>query len=632
MAERVQYDRHADPRPTPSTSELIEHLTCFSGAPREFLLNLLAVQCHLASATNGAVIRPREDGQVQILASFPPLPKDAPAPPVWLAQAVESGKDVMAKGVTAVKALRQAEDLYGQPATRWMVMLPVKRANQIEGLAVFVLENTDQAAIEAERQKLELTVSLLSLYEMRLLLQSREVDLERLQRAMGVLSAINEQTKFAGASMAMCNEITARWSADRVGYGILKGRYVQLKAMNHTEKFSRKMKLVQDIEGAMEECLDQDIEVFYPPPGDATYVSRAAGALSKHHGPSAVVSLPLRNEREPVAVLTVERPAEKPVSTEELETLRLVGDLATARLMNLYERDRWFGAKLAGGVRKCFSWLLGAKHTWIKLIALAILGAALFLTIAKGDYDAEAPCLLEASERRVVPAPFDGFLKDTFVDPSDPAPEKSQVKQGGVLGELYTTELELELLDARKEKIGYETEAKLAKDANKIAEEQIALAQADRAAAKIELLTHRLGKAKLTSPVAGYVVVGDLKKQLGAPVKTGDVLYEVAPLDSLRAELNVPEDQIADVKIDQRGELAVAGKPDDRIGFTVEKIFPIAEVKDQKNVFRVQVKLDQRLDWMRPGMEGLAKIHIDRKPYAWIWTRKLRNWIQMKFW
>ncbi|MBN1943401.1 MAG: HlyD family efflux transporter periplasmic adaptor subunit [Phycisphaerae bacterium] len=630
MAERVQYDRRADPRSAPSTAELVEHLSCFAGAPHEFLLNLLAVQCHLASAACGAVIRLRDDGQVEIPAAFPALPKDAPAPPVWLAQAVESGREVMAGGVTAVRPLRQAEDLYGQPATRWLVLLPIKRAGRVEGLAVFVLENTDQAAIEAGRQKLELTVSLLSLYEMRLLLQSREVDLERLQRAMGVLAAVNAQPKFAGAAMAMCNEIAARWNADRVSYGVLRGRYVHLKAMNHTEKFSRKMKLVQEIEGVMEECLDQDIEVFFPSPTDATYVSRSAGELSKHHGPTAVVSMPLRNDNEPIAVLTIERAPDKPFNTEETETLRLVGDLATARLLNLFERDRWFGAKIAAACRRGAAVLLGAKHTWLKLLALAILAGVLFLTIAKGDYDAEAPFLLEATQRRVVPAPFDGFLKDTHVDPGDP--EKSHIARDGVLGELYTTELKLELLDAEKEKIGYETQAKAAREEGKIGEVQVALAQADRARAKIDLLNHRLEKAVLHSPVEGYVVVGDLKKQLGAPVKTGDVLYEVAPLDSLRAELNVPEDQIADVKIGQKGELAVAAKPDEKIPFVVEKIFPLAEVKDQKNVFRVQVRLETRLPWMRPGMEGLAKIHIDRKSYAWIWTRKLRNWIRMKIW
>ena len=35
---------------------------------------------------------------------------------------------------------------------------------------------------------------------------------------------------------------------------------------------------------------------------------------------------------------------------------------------------------------------------------------------------------------------------------------------------------------------------------------------------------------------------------------------------------------------------------------------------------------------MRLGMEGLAKIDIDRRPYGWIWTRRLVNWVRMKLW
>ncbi len=471
----------------------------------------------------------------------------------------------------------------------------------------------------------------MSLYEMRLLLQLREVDLERLQRAMGVLSAVNDQQKFTGAGMALCNEIAARWGADRVSFGVLKGRYVHLQAMSHTEKFSRKMKLVQDVEGAMEECLDQDFEIAFPSPSDATYVSRSAAELSKQHGPSTLVSLPMRLHGDPVAVLTVERPADKPIRGEELETLRLVADLVTARLMNLFEHDRWFGAKIAAGVRRGGEFLVGAKHTWLKLIALAVMGTVLFLLIAKGDYQAEAPCLIEATERRIVPAPFDGFLRAVYVDPGDE--ETNQVIGGKtVLADLHTDELHLQLLDAQKEKIGYETQAKTARNEGKTAEVQIAQAQADRVEAKCKLLKHRLSKAQLLAPVTGFVVVGELKRQLDAPVKTGDTLFEIASLASLRAELSVPEDQIADVRVGQEGELAIAARPGEKIPFVVESIFPAAEVKDQKNVFRVRVRLEIKPSWMRPGMEGLGKIDIDRRSYAWLWTRRLRNWIQMKLW
>ncbi len=629
MADKVQFEQLQSGQTAPTTADLIEHLSCFEGAPNEFLFNLLAVQCQLASAVCGAVIRPKPNGQVEIPAAFPPLPKDAPAPPVWLAQAVESGKSVLKSGTTAVKPLHQTDDLYGQPPSRYLVILPIKRLQKVEGLAAFVLENTDQAAIDAGREKLELTASLLSLYEMRLLLQKRGVDLERLQRAMGVLSAINTQQRFTGAAMALCNEVTTRWGCDRVGFGILKGRYVHLKAMSHTEKFSRKMKLVQEVEGAMEECLDQDIEILYPSPPDATYVSRSAADLSKHHGPNAITSLPLRQSGEPVAVLTIERPTEKPVQPEELETLRLVSDLTIARLMNLYERDRWFGAKIARAMRKTCAAVIGPKHTWLKIAAMLILGLAAFLIFAKGDYRAEAPFTLEPTQRRVVPAPFDGFLKTVFVEP-----DKAVVGGETVLAELDDADLQLKLLEAQKEYLGYETVEKAAWQDNETGEAQKAKAQGEQVMAKIALLKHHIEKARIVAPISGVVIVGDLMRQIGAPVKTGDLLFEIAPLESLRAELSVPEDEIVEVKVGQEGELAVATYPEPewRVRFVVEKIFPIAEISDQKNVFKVRVRLFARHPWMRPGMEGLAKIDIGRRPYAWLWTRKLVNWIRMKLW
>ena len=629
MSDKVQFEQLQSGQAAPTTADLIEHLSCFEGAPNEFLFNLLAVQCQLASAVCGAVIRPKPDGQIEVPAAFPPIPKDAAAPPVWLAQAVESGKSVLTSGTTAVKPLHQTEDLYGQPPSRYLVILPIKRLQQVEGLAVFVLDNTDQAAIDAGREKLELTASLLSLYEMRLLLQNRGVDLERLQRAMGVLSAINTQQRFRGAAMALCNEVAARWGCDRVGFGVLKGRYVHLKAMSHTEKFSRKMKLVQEVEGAMEECLDQDIEILYPSPPDATYVSRSAADLSKHQGPNAITSLPLRQSGEPVAVLTIERPSEKPVQPEELETLRLVSDLSTARLINLYEQDRWFGAKIARNVRKTCAAVIGAKHTWLKIAAMLILGLAAFLIFAKGDYRAEASFMLEATQRRVVPAPFDGFLKTVFVEPG-----KDVIGGETVLAELDDTDLLLQLLEAKKERLSYKTEEIAAQQDGKTGEAMIAKAQADRISAKIALLEHHIEKARIVAPISGVVIVGDLMRQIDAPVKTGDLLFEIAPLESLRAELSVPEDEIVEVEVGQEGSLAVAAYPEPewRVRFVVEKIFPIAEVSDQRNVFKVRVRLLERHSWMRPGMEGLAKVDIDQRSYAWLWTRKLVNWIRMKLW
>lgn len=616
-----------------STAEMIDRLSRFNGPPESFLVNLLEAQCHLARASSGAILRCTAEGKTEVLAVYPAIAKDATAP-VWLSMAVESAGQVIASESTVVKPLHGAEELYGQSAKNHLVMLGLRSGQAIYGLAAFAVQTSGRAALDASQERLELSMSLLSLYEMRLTLQQRQAATARLKMAMETLAAVNDQNRFAGAAMAFCNEIASRWQSERVSLGFLKGRYVQLRAMSHTEKFNRKMKLVQDIESAMEECLDQDVEVIHPASPQATYVSRASGDLSKRHGPVALLSLPLRRGGEVIAVLTAERAVEEPFSLEEVESLRLACELCTARLDNLQQHDRWFGAKLASGTRKGLSFVVGTKHAWAKLAAILILGAVLFLTLVKGTYRVEAPFVLEATQRQVIPAPFDGYLEKVNVEPGDHVEAGAKAT---VLASLRTDELELKLAEAEAEKQRYRTESDAAMRDAQQAQAQIARTQAEQAQADIELLQFYIGQAQITSPISGMVLTGDLKKQEGGPVEKGKVLFEVAPLRSLRAELSVPEDRIADVQVGQEGELATASDPGKRVKFVVERVNPITEVVEQHNVIKVRVRLlemdEQSKSRIKPGLEGVAKITIPgKRSYAWLWTHRMINWLRMKLW
>ncbi len=782
-------------------AEIIDRLSRFDGPPEQFLVNLLAVQCHLASAGGGAILRigpagaaqqagegQPAGGNVEVLAVYPQPPQGA-AMPVWLAQSAELAPQIVAAGKPAVKGLHNPDDLYGAPANESIILLPLRGGSGVQGLAAFAVTTSNQQALDAARERLELTLSLLSLYEMRLTLQQRQGDLTRLRLAMETTAAVNEQDRFAGASMTLCNEISSRWKCDRVSVGFLQGRYVHLKAMSHTEKFSRKMKLVQDIEAAMEETLDQDVEVTFPASPEATFVQRAAAELSKRHGPTAIVSLPLRRDGEVASVVTLERPVDQPFKLEEIEALRLSIDLIAPRLVNMHRQDRWFGARAAGAVRNGLAAVIGPKHTWIKVAGIGVIAAALFLVLARGNYRAEATFVLEPVAQQVLPAPFEGFLKEVYVRPgdrvvgardrekpswlltnsdvpswplllaelrrqsSDDSPqaqpgrriwsllseptqnkivaacpttstapaiavnptltvvsdsiaealkqavlddinslltsrkfydndtwsagrlsqrqrdliEASAVRalEGDrlvelnrsllvralsgavlpgptVLGTLETAELRLELQSAQAEALGYRKQMDAAMREDKRADAQIAQARAEQIAAKMGLIQHRIAQAVIVASMDGHVVSGDLRKQLGAPVKTGDVLFEVAALGNLRAELSVPEDLIIDVKAamdlqiaaggELGGELATTARPDERIDFVVERINPVAEVVDQSNVFKVRVRLLRTPSVLSPGMEGLGKIDIERRSYGYIWTRRMINWVRMKLW
>jgi hypothetical protein len=491
-----------------TTADVIDRLSRFEGPPQEFLANLLAVQCQIGAAEAGAILRPGAAGAPELLAAFPGVPPGA-TPPVWLARAAELFAETAAAGATAIKPIHSPDELYGQVTRRNIVLIPLRGGQGVRGVAVFVVVSRDAAVLAAARERLELTISLLSLYEMRLALTRRQTDLRRLRSAMEALASVNEQDRFAGLAMSLCNDLATRWQCDRVSLGFLKGRYVKLRAMSHTEKFSRKMKLVQNIEAAMEECLDQDVEVMFPASPDATFISRAAADLSRQHGPSSVLCLPLRHGGHPSAVVVLERPIDRPFTLEDAEGLRLTGDLATARIVNLEEQGRWIGARLVASLRRTAAAVVGPKHTWIKLVVLAIVGFAIFAIFVEGPYRVEAPFVFEPIQQQVIPSPFEGYLADAFVEPG------SQVEGGKtVLATLDTIEMRLRLGSAKAERLAYLKQASAAAAEDKTAEQQIALAQADRIAAQIGLLEHEIGQATIISPITGIVVTGDLKRQI----------------------------------------------------------------------------------------------------------------------
>ena len=452
-------------------------------------------------------------------------------------------------------------------------------------------------------------------------------DAEILAPAVSALSVVNAARKFPKFAMTLCNELASRFGCDRVSLGILKGRYVRLAAMSNTEKFGKGVELVQAVEAAMEECLDQDTEIVYPGDPRSSGISRAAEQLSRRFDSSCVVSVPVREGDRARAVLTLERMSPRPPDARDVKLLRLIADLIAPRLLELNRHDRWFGARLAAWLRDKLALALGHKHTWAKLAALACAAAIAFLCVAQGMYRVEATFVTKPVEQRVVAAPYDGFLATVNTRPGEKV-----VADASVLAELETAELKSRLAMKRAEMSGHLKDAGLARRENKFAEAQAAEARAEQAEAECDLLEEKIAQARVRSPLDGVVLSGDWTTRIGAPVKLGDTLFEVAPLSRMEADLYVPEDEIADVKEGQIGMLAAAGRPDEKIGFEVVRITPLAEMVKQKNVFRVQVRLTDPPEWMLPGLEGVAKIDVEQRNLALIWSRRAVNWVKMKLW
>ncbi len=96
--------------------------------------------------------------------------------------------------------------------------------------------------------------------------------------------------------------------------------------------------------------------------------------------------------------------------------------------------------------------------------------------------------------------------------------------------------------------------------------------------------------------------------------------------------LNVDERDIAEVASGQQGELALSAISGETMPFTVTKVTPVSVVEDGNNFLRVEARLGQSSERLRPGMEGIGKIHIERRKLAWIWTHRLVDWLRLWVW
>jgi biotin carboxyl carrier protein len=269
----------------------------------------------------------------------------------------------------------------------------------------------------------------------------------------------------------------------------------------------------------------------------------------------------------------------------------------------------------------------GGGRPWGRIAALAAVLALAGLALLPRPLEVGAPVLLQPERAQVVTAPQDGTLEASEVRPGDAV-------AAGVtpLARLATRDLELELAAARARAANDRREAAVARAAGNPAQEQIASLAARRAEAQVALIEHRIGQADIRAPADGLLVSGDLRRSIGQPVTRGQVLFEIALDGPLRAEVLVLDRDGARVAAGQRVRLSLAAEPGVVRTATIERVRPMAEFVQGRNVFRAIARLDTPDAALRPGMEGWARVETGRTTWgAWL-VREPVLWVRRWLW
>ena len=221
-------------------------------------------------------------------------------------------------------------------------------------------------------------------------------------------------------------------------------------------------------------------------------------------------------------------------------------------------------------------------------------------------------CELQPVVRRFVAAPFEGTLETSLVEPGE------TVAAGQLLARMDPREINWELagVDAEQQRAAKERDTNLAKQ--DIGAAEISKYDVERLKIRRKLLTHRSENLEIRSPIDGLVISGDLKKSEGVPMKTGDRLFEIAPLNQMLVEVAIPETDIRHVAVDQAVSVVLDAFPGETLTGKLRRIHPRSEVRNETHVFIAEVELPNAQGRLRPGMQGSADITAGRRSLGWI--------------
>ncbi|MBL4834234.1 MAG: HlyD family efflux transporter periplasmic adaptor subunit [Pseudomonas sp.] len=275
------------------------------------------------------------------------------------------------------------------------------------------------------------------------------------------------------------------------------------------------------------------------------------------------------------------------------------------------------------------NWLAKIRLPAVAPIRLASAGmvlGVLALSFIEGTYRVKAQATLEGSVQRAVVAPFDGYVK------AAPKRAGETVAAGEILVSMDDHELQLSRLQFESEKDEYTRQYRQALGQREMAQAFIYKSQVSQAEAELNLVQRKLEQSEIRAAMDGYIIAGDLSRSLGTPVELGDVLFEVAPLNSYRLVVYVQEQDIADVKPGAVGGVKLQALPGTKLGFVVTKVSPVFEDRPSSLVYRVEGKLDELPDALRPGMQGIARIEAGEHSLGWIYFHELYNAVALWLW
>ncbi len=454
-------------------------------------------------------------------------------------------------------------------------------------------------------------------------------------RMLQIHQQVSEGDGFTAAAAALCAGVAQAVGASRVSlaWQHAQSQQVELVAVSNAPVAALNTELRNSLLAAADEAMFAQCSVHSLGQHPSGAITAAQRALA-HQSGGSVLSVPMALDNQAVGALCVEMPAATlpPASAQSRQRLGLLISFLEhllapcSRLLRLNEQTdepvhRLLWARL---LRQARNTRPAARRRRRWLLAGAI-GVAVGLLIPF-EQPISSQAHLEGAIEREITAPVDGFLESVQVRPGD------IVQAGQLLATLRTDELELERNQLQADLAQHQVAVNAAMVSNDRSTMATARAQIDQANARIALLDMQIAQADIRAPMAAPVLHGDLIERLNMPVTRGEALFTLAPDDSLRVLIEVDENDIAQVHIGQRGQLAPSALPWDRIDIEVNRVAPVASVIDGRNVVPVHARLIGSTHALKSGQRGTVHLPGPRQNLLTRWAGDLLDALARQWW
>ncbi len=442
-----------------------------------------------------------------------------------------------------------------------------------------------------------------------------------------LLTAILGHSASRTAAMETVNRMADQFGCERVSMGFRRGLPIRLQSLSHVANFDPRTQLVRRIEAAMEEAVDQTTTMIQPSnPDRESAVTRAHAELAEQQGNGAVCTIPLPGRSGYIGAITLERGACQPFDKDTVDWCESLAGLIGPALELKQREERSFWYKGIDALLGLAAGVFGPARLKLKVTTLSAVALVAALSLIDGDYKVTAPASIEGAVRQILVAPQDGYVKQAEVRAGD------LVKKGQLIASLDDRNLQLERQKWQSERNKLEKEYQNALAKHDRTELSVLRAQIDQVDAELRLVGEKIARIQMHAPFKGVVVSGDLSQSLGAPVETGQVLFEVASLDRYRVVLEVDEHDVAGLDSGKSGHLIIAALPQTSFAISLDQVVPVAVSGEASNFFRVEASLEESSPLLRPGMRGVAKVEMGQRNLLWIWTHSVIDRIRLWTW